>query len=35
MPLHGPMRILAPLMRRDLEKRNARFVQNLKALLEK
>ena len=34
LPLHGPMRILAPLMRRDLEKRNARFVQNLKALLE-
>jgi hypothetical protein len=35
MPLHGPMRIFGPLMRRDLEKRNARFVQNLKALLEK
>jgi len=35
LPLHGPMRILAPLMRRDLEKRNARFVRNLKALLEK
>jgi hypothetical protein len=28
------MRILAPLMRRDVEKRNARFVENLKALLE-
>jgi carbon monoxide dehydrogenase subunit G len=34
LPLHGPMRILAPLMRRDVEKRNARFVENLKALLE-
>ena len=34
MPLSGPMRILRPLMRRDLQKRNARFVQNLKQLLE-
>ena len=34
MPLHGPLRMFGPLMRRDLEKRNARFVQNLKALLD-
>jgi uncharacterized protein YndB with AHSA1/START domain len=34
VPLHGPMRIFGPLMRRDLEKRNGRFVQNLKALLD-
>ncbi len=34
MPLSGPMRLLAPLMRGDLRKRNARFVQNLKELLE-
>lgn len=33
MPLKGPMRALAPLLRRDLDKRNARFVQNLKGLL--
>jgi hypothetical protein len=28
------MRLLGPLMRRDLRKRNARFVRNLKDLLE-
>lgn len=35
VPLHGPMRIFAPLMRRDLEKRNTRFVENLKAMLDR
>lgn len=34
MPLTGLMRIAKPLLRRDMEKRNARFVQNLKGLLE-
>lgn len=34
MPLSRPMRIFRPLMRRQLQKRNARFVQNLKQLLE-
>lgn len=35
MPLDGPMRILGPVMRREMQKRNARFVQNLKGLLER
>lgn len=35
VPFEGPMRMLAPLMRRQIAKRNARFVQNLKELLER
>jgi uncharacterized protein YndB with AHSA1/START domain len=35
MPFSGPMRLMAPLIRRNLKKRNARFVDNLKSLLEK
>jgi uncharacterized protein YndB with AHSA1/START domain len=35
MPFRGPMRLMAPLIRRNLKKRNARFVDNLKSLLEK
>jgi hypothetical protein len=34
MPLQGAMRILKPLMRRMIRKRNARLVQNLKQLVE-
>jgi carbon monoxide dehydrogenase subunit G len=34
VPLSGPMRVLGPLMRRSMQKRNDRFVQNLKDLLE-
>lgn len=35
MPLSGPMRLAAPLMRRSMQKRNDGFVANLKHLLEK
>jgi hypothetical protein len=34
MPLDGPMRLLAPLMRRNMQARNRRFVENLKRLVE-
>ena len=34
LPLQGPLRIMKPLMRRNAQKRNANFVQNLKDLLE-
>jgi hypothetical protein len=34
IPLQGPFRIMKPLMGRGARKRNARFVQNLKNLLE-
>jgi uncharacterized protein YndB with AHSA1/START domain len=34
IPLEGSVRLLQPLMRRNTQKRNARFVQNLKRLLE-
>jgi len=34
IPVEGPMRLLRPLMRRNAEKRNEQFVQNLKSLLE-
>lgn len=34
MPVEGPMRLLRPLIRRNVQKRNAQFVQNLKSLLE-
>lgn len=34
IPLDGPLRFLLPFMRRNTHKRNARFVQNLKGLLE-
>ena len=35
MPTPGLLRLMAPFMRRDLAKRNARFAQNLKKLLER
>jgi uncharacterized protein YndB with AHSA1/START domain len=34
IPVKGSMRLLRPLMRRNAEKRNKQFVQNLKSLLE-
>ena len=34
MPTRGLLRLMIPLMRRDLAKRNAGFAQNLKELLE-
>jgi len=34
MPTPGLLRLMTPLMRRDLAKRNTRFAQNLKELLE-
>jgi len=34
IPVEGAMRLLRPLMRRNAERRNAQFVQNLKSLLE-
>ena len=34
MPTPGLLRLMTPLMRRDLAKRNARFAHNLKQLLE-
>lgn len=34
VPMEGPMRLLRPLIRRNVEKRNEQFVQNLKSLLE-
>jgi len=34
LPVEGPLRIMKPLIRRNAEQRNARFVQNLKGLLE-
>jgi len=34
IPLHGVLRAMKPLMRKSVEKRNARFVENLKRLLE-
>lgn len=34
LPLDGPLRILEPLIRRDVQKRNATFVENLKRLLD-
>ena len=35
MPLEGPWRLMQPLMRRSVRGRNARFVQNLKGILER
>lgn len=35
IPVEGPFRLLLPVMRRSTQKRNARFVQNLKAILER
>jgi uncharacterized protein YndB with AHSA1/START domain len=34
LPIHGAMRLLAPLVRRNAASRNAGFVQNLKEHLE-
>ena len=34
IPLNGVLRVMKPLMRKSVEKRNARFVENLKRLLE-
>ena len=34
MPVQGAFRLMAPLMRGSVQKRNDRFVQNLKRLLE-
>ena len=34
LPLHGVFRVMKPLMRRMTQKRNARFVENLKHLVE-
>jgi uncharacterized protein YndB with AHSA1/START domain len=34
LPIQGPFRIMKRLMHKDLQKRNANFVQNLKNLLE-
>jgi Polyketide cyclase / dehydrase and lipid transport len=34
IPIHGPIRIMKPLIRRMAQKRNAGFVEKLKNLLE-
>ena len=34
LPVQGPFRIMRWLIRKNAQKRNARFVQNLKDLLE-
>ena len=34
LPLRGLLRVLGPMMRRDVRNRNARFVSNLRRLLE-
>jgi uncharacterized protein YndB with AHSA1/START domain len=35
LPVQGPLRIMKGLIRKNLQKRNATFVQNLKDLLER
>lgn len=35
IPLRGPVRLLEPLLRRLASRRNARFTENVKAILER